>query len=68
MKSQDEKEKLVRDLVNTYNDRDELHIAYKERMKSIFFAFFEFMSEKNENLSLEEWIDSFVEERFKPEE
>jgi len=64
-----DKEKLVRDLVNTFNDRDQLHVAYKEKMKSIFFYFSEALAsevETKEDFDLMKFIDSFVEERFTP--
>lgn len=63
-----DREKLVRDLINTFNDRNELHIAYKEKMKGIILHAFQCFSEDIENgdlMPLEEWIDNFVEERFK---
>jgi len=67
------KEKIVRDLVNTFNDRDELHVAYKEKMKDILLhcicEFMEFLDESAKNeieIDLDKWINNFVEERFKP--
>ena len=68
-----DKKKLVEDLVNTFNDRDELHLAYKEKMKEIItYAFLEFGNFANDNPDatgedVEKWIDYFVEEHFKPE-
>jgi hypothetical protein len=74
MKSQAEKEKLVKDLVNTFNDRDVLHAAYKEKMKHIItYAIIEFVNminEKEEEITDEciaKFINNFVEEKFKPE-
>jgi hypothetical protein len=64
-----DKEKLVRDLVDTFNDHDQLHVAYKEKMKSIFFYFSEVLAsevETKEDFDLMKFIDSFVEERFTP--
>ncbi len=64
-----DKEKIVRDLMNTFNDRDQLHEAYKQRMKSIFFYFAEMLAkeiEDKEDFDLIKFIDSFVEERFTP--
>jgi hypothetical protein len=77
-----DKEKLVRDLVNTFEDRDVLHNAYIIKMKEIIdCAFREFSLDENyvqkimsctcikeANALLGEWIDQFVEERFKPED
>ena len=70
-----DKEKLVRDLVNTFDDRDSLHKAYKERMKNIIeyaiYDFMHFLMKINENeiekSSMKEWIDDWVEKNFKPE-
>ena len=68
-----DKEKIVRDLVNTFNDRDELHEAYKNKMKSIIFNFAdEFIlamaeSKITTELLIWEFVDTYVEERFKPE-
>lgn len=71
-----DKEKLVRDLVNTFEDRDILHFMYKKKMREILSIFIgEFLgiflkNQKIENddfeIYLEKWIDDFVEERFKP--
>lgn len=67
-------EKIVRDLVNTFNDRDHLHLAYKNRMKYILLNFFcaihvEYESYSNEidPDDLMKFIDTYVEEHFKPE-
>ena|GEM_PF-2728765 len=65
------KKKLVEHLVNTFNDRDELHEAYKQKMKDIIaYAFLEFADFANENPNatgedVEIWIGCFVEEHFK---
>ncbi|MCF1193150.1 hypothetical protein LRR18_16295 [Mangrovimonas sp. AS39] len=63
-----DKEKLVRDLVNSFKDRDELHTTYKKRMKEIISsAFINFFNDCNNcEVSISEWVDNFVEERFKP--
>lgn len=71
MKPLKNKEKLVRDLVNTFNDRDELHMAYKKRMKHILADFIEsYMESRTDQdlreLSLTDFIDAYVETRFKP--
>jgi hypothetical protein len=66
-----DRKKIVEDLVNTFNDRDELHEAYKEKMKEIIaYAFLEFadFADSNPNASGEDveiWIGCFVEEHFK---
>jgi hypothetical protein len=67
----DKKEKLVRNLVNTFNDRDELHIAYKKQVKDmLLFAFSSYVSYIDsmieKDVPLEPWIDKFIEENFKP--
>lgn len=66
------KEKLVRALVNTFNDRDELHIEYKKKMKEILSIFASalaqrIIAEEEKEFDLREFIDIFVEERFKPQ-
>jgi len=71
MKPIKNKEKIVRDLVNTFNDRDELHEAYKLRMKEIFANFIGCYlgyrsSEDCRKKSLKEFIDWYVETNFKP--
>ncbi len=71
MKPLKNKEKIVRDLVNTFNDRDELHKAYKEKMKHIFAdfvsAYLECRTDKDcSKISLEDFIDAYVETRFTP--
>lgn len=69
-----DRKKLFEDLVNTFNDRDELHKVYKERMKAIiscaFGAFGNYANENPDitNENIEKWISDFVEERFKPAE
>lgn len=73
MKTKKEREKIVKDLVNTFNDRDELHEAYKSRMKEIIlYAMNELGQFYEDNPDIDEidlvsWIDNFVEERFKPQ-
>ena len=67
-----DKEQIVRDLVNTFNDRDELHVAYKIKMKEIItLATIEFINfikinPNAEDADIFEWINNFVEEKFKP--
>ncbi len=73
MKTKEDREEIVRNLVNTFNDRDKLHIAYKAKMKEIIKnALYEFIAyyHKNPDIDtpdIEEWINNFVEERFRPE-
>lgn len=73
MYTPEEHEKIVKDLVNTFNDRDELHIAYKAKMKNIIlYAFDEIGKFHEENPDMDEmdvikFVNNFVEERFKPE-
>jgi hypothetical protein len=73
MKEIKDKEQIVRDVVNSFNDADELHKAYKNKMKFIIVeVFHEFGlwadgKDFDEN-DLAKWIDNFVEERFKPQE
>ena len=68
-----DKEKLVRELVDTFNDRDELHIAYKVKMKEIILMaiceFIEYLNQDETKLDLDmvKWIDKFVEEKFRKE-
>lgn len=66
-----DKEKIVRELVDTFSNRSELHKAYKEKMKLIIkeciHDFLVDMVEKDNFLTtdqLENWIDNFVETRF----
>ena len=71
MKPLKNKEKLVRDLVNTFNDRDELHEAYKKKMKEMFWdfisAYLDYRCDNGyEKMTLKEFIDDYVETRFKP--
>jgi hypothetical protein len=69
------KKKLVEDLVNTFNDRDELHIAYKKKVKHILFdsitSFLkDFEDYPHDDImvsDLNEWISIYVETRFKPQ-
>ena len=70
-----DKEKLVRDLVDTYEDGNERHQAYKKMMKNIITIaigdFFDFLDEHQDNLDLSQeqlnkWVSNFVEDRFKP--
>jgi hypothetical protein len=62
-----DKEKIVRDLVNTFNDRDELHIAYKAKLKKILINFalaleeYEEDAPSKEGISLYEFVDVYVE-------
>lgn len=66
-----DKEKLLKDLVNRFNDRDELHNSYKEKMKSILYNFADAIilamseDEITTELSIWEFVEKFVEERFK---
>jgi hypothetical protein len=69
-----DKEKIVRGLVNTFHDRNELHIAYKKRMKVIFSQFIdafvvhaESLEDHEADFDIAVFIDRFVEERFKSE-
>lgn len=72
MKPIEERERIVRDLINTFNDRDELHEACKSKMKEIItYAIIEFTNLIDENPNVNdgdiyEWINKFVEERFRP--
>lgn len=49
-----DKEKLVRDLVNTFNDCDELHISYKAELKKILIKFALVLEEYEDDVSSEE--------------
>lgn len=71
----EDKEKLVKDLVNTYEDGNERHQAYKKMMKNIIAIaiadFFDFLDENPDNLifsqeQLNKWVSNFVEDKFKP--
>ncbi len=65
-----DKEKLVKDLVNTFNDRDELHIVYKEKMKGILESFIYDLGEEegiDSEKELKQFISDWVELRFRPE-
>ena len=66
------KEKLVRDLVNTFNDGDELHKAYKKKMTDILFQCFEYyadwLKKDGPMPELKDIIDQFVEIHFKPKD
>ena len=42
MNNIEEKERIVRDLVDTFEDRNHLHIAYKNKLKGILLNFSEF--------------------------
>ncbi len=61
------KKKLVEDLVNTFNDRDELHIAYKANMSNLIYnALRAFILEAEEcedgaKINIGDWCDQFVE-------
>jgi hypothetical protein len=65
------KKQLVEDLVSTFEDRNALHAAYKEKMKGILLmAIVEFIVhsaelKEGEPLDPEGWVDSFVESHFK---
>ena len=66
-----DKEKLVRELLETYENGNARHKFYKSVMKKIIYdAFSEFYEKhKNNEVSekqLVEWIDEFVEEKFTP--
>ena len=63
-----DKEELVRKLVSTFNTRDELHEAYKTKMKQILRIAIYQLGEDIEdvpNLDLNEWINQFVELTFR---
>ena len=64
------KEKIVRDLVNTFNERDELHAEYKARMKIILLDFYYDSAYADPEFATREdlisFIENFVETRFKP--
>jgi len=67
-----DKEKIVRDLVNSFDSRSELHQTYKKRLKDMMMDCIEnFLSEyiEKDNFStyedVEKWIDNFVESRTK---
>lgn len=67
-----EKEQLIRDLISTFKDRDELHTAFKEKIKSILqYAFYEFIRDvatnQDKEITVETFIEEFVENNFKPE-
>jgi hypothetical protein len=71
MYTPEEHEKIVRDILNTFDDHDELHIAYKTKMKEIItyaiIGFVDFI-DKNSNVEdadIMEWINNFVEKGFK---
>ena len=66
--------KLVEDLVNTFNDRDELHEAYKVRLAKIicialneFADFAENCKENKLEMTVMDWCKDFVEQRCKKE-
>ena len=66
MKNIKDKEKLVRDLVNSFNDRDELHKEYKERLKGMFRHFIHvfinyYEDEDEQKLTPEDFIAMYVE-------
>lgn len=64
------REQIVKDLVNTFNDRDALHEAYKEKMKEVIAtALCEFLIAiaTEPETDAGEWTDEFVETRFKAE-
>jgi len=64
---------LIEDLVNTFQDREAVHKAYKSKMKEIIsytlMVFFEFMhnNPKSEPGDVLEWVNNFVEKTFKVE-
>ena len=68
------KEQVIRDLLNTFNTRDKLHMAYKAKMKDILLTAFEEFGEylgktpEEFQIGLPEWVEDFVEEHFKPKD
>lgn len=70
---EDQKEKLVRDLLGTFNDRDSLHEAYKVKMKQIIghaiYAFLDYLKDFDESkgLQIEKFVDEFVEQSVSKE-
>lgn len=64
------KKKLVRDLVKAFDDRDHLHQAYKEKIKQMLMEYTESLAYLPSDCTgemIEEFIDIYVETRFKPE-
>jgi len=61
------KEKLVRDPVNTFIDRDELHEAYKKKLRGILIHFalaleeFEKDASTDRSTTLYEFVDAYIE-------
>lgn len=70
MRDLKDKEKIVRDLINSFEDRDDLHQAYKEKMKKLIHnaleTFCDFLdkSSPDEDMILSKWVNDYVEERF----
>jgi DNA-binding Xre family transcriptional regulator len=68
----DDKEKKVKDLVDSLYDRTQLHVEYKAKMKAILlhsireFCTFVEQTPDIEDGDVLEWINKHVEERFKP--
>jgi hypothetical protein len=60
-----DKEKIVRDLVGSFDSRDSLHLAYKAALKKLIYEAFFYLSEHMEEDSskndLMEFISDFVE-------
>lgn len=66
-----DKEKMVRELVDTFNDKDELHIAYKKKMKGIItlalVSFIEDANNEDADIFIDAWVNDFVEKYFNNE-
>ena len=63
-----DKEKLVKDLIDTFKDDAEIHLAYKDRMRQLIAdALISLGKDATEkpDLNLIEWIQNFVDNRFK---
>lgn len=70
------KEKLVRDLLSTFDDRNDLHEAYKKKMKEILENFIYSLvqsslgNKKFDKISLydlREFINLYIENHCRPE-
>jgi hypothetical protein len=68
------KKQIVEDLVNTFNDRDHLHTAYKKKLSSIIYLAIQSFLEHAENFSdgseinVGDWCDQFVERTCRKQE
>ncbi len=70
-----DRELLVRQLVDSFDSRSDLHKAYKGKVKRMMMdCIQEFLNEyiEKDNFStyedLEKWVENFVETRFKPKD